>query len=441
MKNLDDKIRRQRQAKNRNDWFLNQFKAAQTDKLRYYALTENEMNEIKDFWAPYDFAVQNDMRNQWVFSRASGVFDPSYIGFGTQLYILNSFWNHFSYTYIRNKNNMPYVFYGIKTPETIVCNNYGFYQDCERNLLSFDEASTLIMQALKEEKELVIKPSAEGEGYGVGFICSEITENDVKALFLQYKKDFIVQKIIKNHESISVFKSDCLNTFRMSSLSWRGKLYYNGAVLRIGVQGRVDNASRGGVFIRVYDDGALADYAMDEFGNRYYEHPVSKIPFKGHRICGFEKVISLCKKVHGQVPQQRVLSLDAVLDENGDAVLVETNSPGGTQLLQLYGINPYHNRSIASEIFDIYLRDNYYILNEADKYIYREYGDHIDIVKYVGCGMIEEIPVQIDGKQVRTILDNAFADSSIRAIKINKDIVFNKQAFAGKNKSIIIEQY
>ena len=55
--------------------------------------------------------------------------------------------------------------------------------------------------------------------------------------------------------------------------------------------------------------------------------------------------------------------------------------------------------------------------------------------------MIEEIPVQIDGKQVRTILDNAFADSSIRAIKINKDIVFNKQAFAGKNKSIIIEQY
>lgn len=101
MKNLDDKIRRQRQAKNRNDWFLNQFKAAQTDKLRYYALTENEMNEIKDFWAPYDFAVQNDMRNQWVFSRASGVFDPSYIGFGTQLYILNSFWNHFSYTYRR----------------------------------------------------------------------------------------------------------------------------------------------------------------------------------------------------------------------------------------------------------------------------------------------------------------------------------------------------
>lgn len=211
--------------------------------------------------------------------------------------------------------------------------------------------------------------------------------------------------------------------------------------MRIGVQGRVDNASRGGVFIRVYDDGTLADFAMDEFGNRYYEHPVSKIPFKGHRISSFEKAISLCKKVHGQVPQQRVLSLDVVLDENGDAVLVETNSPGVTQLLQLYGINPYHNKSIASEIFDIYLRDNYYILNEDDKYIYREYGDHIDIVKYVGCGMIEEIPVQIDGKQVRTILDNAFADSSIRAIKINKDIVFNKQAFAGKNKSIIIEQY
>lgn len=57
----------------------------------------------------------------------------------------------------------------------------------------------------------------------MGFICSENTENDVKALFLQYKKDFILQKIIKNHESISVFKSDCLNTFRMSWM-WYNKV-------------------------------------------------------------------------------------------------------------------------------------------------------------------------------------------------------------------------
>lgn len=438
---LDDKLVRRNKAISRNNWFISHYRVALGDSEKYYPLTTTELQQIKDFWEPYEYAIQNNDKLQWIFSRASGIFDPSYIGFGTQLNLLNTFWNHYSYTYCRNKINMPFVFKDIRCPETVVSNNYGFFQDADRNLITFADAVQRTIDILKDEPELLIKPSQEGEGVGVDFISNKATTQEIKALFIKYKKDFIIQKVLKNHISISELYSRSLNTFRMSSLSWKGQLSYNGSCLRIGQNARVDNAARGGLFIRVNNDGSLNDYALDEVGNIYWEHPVTKIPFKNRVIPNFDKVINLCLKVHGQIPQQRILSLDVALEESGEPVLVETNSPGGCELLQLSGINPYHNSTTAKEIFDIYLKESFYVLYQNDDFIFREFADHVSIVKYKGSKLLCEIPEMIADKPVWKIYDNAFQNTLTKMVVISAKITTEPHTFDNGRKQIVVEKY
>lgn len=437
--NVDGRVLRQRRAFARNEWFVNHFQEAKTNGEIYYPLSPNEKKEIADFWDPYGFAIKNNEKIQWIFSRASGIFDPSYMGFGTQFFLLNTFWNHYSYTYCRSKINMPFVFCGIKCPATVVCNNYGFYQDAHRDMISLDQALLLTLNALKDEPELLIKPSQEGEGVGINFIKTGTDRETIKKLFLSYSKDFIVQKVVKNHKSISDFYSGSLNTFRVSSLSWKGVLYYNGAVLRIGQAGRVDNAMRGGVFVRVNQDGTLGNYALNEQGNVFYEHPVSKIKFEGYKIPGFQKVIDFCKKIHGQIPQQRILSLDIALDDSGEPILIETNSPGGTDLLQFSGINAYHNRTLAKEIFDEYLKKKFFILNRSGDYTFREFDDHVSIVKYNGSKLLCEVPDTLAGKPVLKIYDNAFQGTLVKMVVMSSKIISDPHAFDNGNKQIVVE--
>lgn len=441
IKNVDGKVKRELSARRRNAWFINQYTEAETDKEKYYPLSAEERKEIASFWAPYEWAHKNDERNQWLFSRASGRFDPSYIGFGTQRFMLVAFWNHPSYDYCRNKNNAPYVFPGIKFPETVLCNNYGYFQDKDRKLLSLEEAVAIVFSTLqKRQKELVIKPSAEGCGEGVGFLDPEMSVEGIADVLKRYKSDFIIQKLVKNHKSISELYPDSLNTFRVSSLQWKGKVYYNGAVLRVGCGERVDNAARGGIFLRVFDDGRLSDYAMNEQGHVFYEHPITKVKFKGRKIPNFNLVIEIARKAHEQLPQQRVLSLDVALDQHGAPIVIETNSPGGVELLEMFGINIYHNKEIAKEIFDEYLRECYFHLNDDGEFEYREFADHVSIVKYKGNRTICKIPnVLGGGKPVTRLYKDVFKDTPVQAVEISRQIFVEEGAFVSNGKELVVE--
>ena len=85
--------------KNRDVWLIDGLKEIPKRKL-----TDEEVEEVRSFWEPYEFAYKNDYRQQEMFTAISGVFDPSYFGFGMQRYLLTPFWNHPSIKYIAEKD-------------------------------------------------------------------------------------------------------------------------------------------------------------------------------------------------------------------------------------------------------------------------------------------------------------------------------------------------
>ena len=441
MELLDDKIIRQKQARQRDEWFFDHFAEAKRDWQRFYTLTEEEEKAILDFWKPYEFAVHNDMRNQWTFSRASGKFDPSYIGFGTQLYLLNSFWNHHSFSFFRDRINQPYLFSAVKTPERIVYNQYGFFHDASQRLLSLEEAARIVKEALIKNADLELQYNQERneltEKFEVNASETEIIEALQKA-----GKDFVIQKSIIDHDSLSMLCHGAKFKIQLSSLSWHGQLYYNGAILQMskGLDGFewVKNQT---MVCRIHSDGALEEKAIDRNGCTYYGHPVSGVQFADVRLPDFERVIAACERIHGQMPQQRMLLIDFTIDRQGGIVLREINSPGNAETLQLCGINPYHDIDTAKEIFDVYLKEKFFVLNQNSDFIFREFSDHVSIIKYKGLSTVCEIPETLQGKSVWRIYGGAFSGSQIRAVKLKKTIATEADTFKGIKGNVIIDRY
>lgn len=115
-------------ARRRDMWYVNNLTDLQSDVV----VTEEQIREIEEFWQPYEFAYKNDVNIQLAFYKQSGVFDPSYIGFGLQRYSLNRFWNNETFSTFRNKNFSKLLFPFVKTPTDFIANNYGIYWDGEK---------------------------------------------------------------------------------------------------------------------------------------------------------------------------------------------------------------------------------------------------------------------------------------------------------------------
>ncbi len=101
--------------------------------------------------------------------------------------------------------------------------------------------------------------------------------------------------------------------------------------LRIGVHGsRADNLSSGGFYCGMDDDGRLCGIGALDDGNIAYQHPDNGYYFKDIKLTYIEKAEELIKKAHGIMGHCRIASWDIAIDENADAVLIETNLALGT---------------------------------------------------------------------------------------------------------------
>ena len=98
----------------------------------------------------------------------------------------------------------------------------------------------------------------------------------------------------------------------------------------------VDNASAGGIFIGIKDNGELRQYAMNKNGKRYYRHPDTNILFDGYKLELYNKIHEAAIKVHSAIPQIGIANWDFTLNEKGSVVLIEANLDfGGIWVFQM----------------------------------------------------------------------------------------------------------
>lgn len=394
---------------------------------------EEKLQIIKDFWKPYEFAYKNNPMTQMAFYNQSGNFDPSYVGFGQQVHTLVRFWNNESFSTFRNKNFSRLLFPFLKHVKCYISCSYGNYFDENYSILTREEAIARICEILKREKELILKPTLDsGSGSSIIFITENDSKANISSKISKLEPHFVCQEVLKNHES---FKTGCnaLNTIRVCTLNYNNKINYVGAVFRMSIGKRVDNWDAGGILCAVNKDGSLGNFAISGNGTRYNEHP-SGFKFKDHKLFKGSDIMDTAIKCHQRIPQQKYISWDFTVDEGGDIVFIEMNSPGGSELLHSVGINSYINKDIAKEIFDEYI----YLYKASFDWDYRENAHYVLLMKYQGIKNIVKVPDEIGGKPVKMVLMSAFDDANVKKVILPKNVQMNTTKLT--EKKIVIER-
>jgi len=146
----------------------------------------------------------------------------------------------------------------------------------------------------------------------------------------------IVQEVIKQDNRMAVYSQNSLNTLRIVTMLTKNEsIIIPAAIMRCGIgESYVDNWSAGGVGVGIdCETGQLKKHAYDKYGNRYAEHPTSKVVFEDFCIPEWPNVVETAIKIQKAFPYYRILGIDIALQENGIPVLIEIN--GNPDLLMM----------------------------------------------------------------------------------------------------------
>lgn len=235
-----------------------------------------------------------------------------------------------------NKNTLSIFARGmnVKMPQNIVVCNNGFYYDGYMNKISEEESLTLVNNIGK----VFIKKTTDTCGGNGCFIADfvdgvdRISNMTTTQLLASLGTDFCLQEILVCHESIRKIYPNSVNTFRVISYIMENKVYFCPVIMRMGRGGSVmDNASAGGIFIAVDNDGTLHKTAFTEYGEPFNVHPDTQIVFEGQKIEHLDKIFEVAEKMQLAIPQVRVVNWDFTINQDGEPILIEANMKNGTQ--------------------------------------------------------------------------------------------------------------
>lgn len=203
------------------------------------------------------------------------------------------------------------------------------YFDNDKQVYTEDE----FINMLADVGEVIIKPTQDtNSGNGVQLLdvhnCIDTRTNlALDEIINGYQgKPFQVQQRVINHESIRKLYPHALNTFRIITYIWKGKVYHCPVTLKIGRDGNfLDNVHAGGMFIHVNDDGVLYDTAYTEFQITFTSHPDTGTVFKGYQIPYVRELIKTAKIMHLNSPNVSCVSWDLAIDHQDKFILVEAN--------------------------------------------------------------------------------------------------------------------
>lgn len=215
-------------------------------------------------------------------------------------------------------------------PQTYMRRISGIYYDADYQLI--ENPAGVYDTCCSNLDGFVIKPTVgSSSGSGV-MVCKKGVMPGFKDVNEGNKGDFIIQELLKQHASLSVFNPSSINTLRM--LVYRSPIDENAYVLncalRVGKKGsQVDNAHAGGLLIGVTEDGKLRDFAVDQYGNKYQQVNDTVLKDACWEIPDYENLKEFACKIANCIMHHRLLALDIAVceGENGNVkpVCVEYN--------------------------------------------------------------------------------------------------------------------
>lgn len=204
---------------------------------------------------------------------------------------------------------------------------------------SYIDLSTCSFKEFKEfildKDKIIVKPINECGGKGI-----EVIEIDKNKLKNEYNVLKIYNKIVKNNQilveeyinqnsKLSNIYSKSVNSLRiLTFIDDTGTVRIMNSILKIGNNGNVDNFSSGGMYTFVNNEGIVYVPAIDEKGNIYSKHPVTKENILGFHIPNYELVLPFVTELALVVPEVRYVGWDIVITEDGILVIEGNEYPG-----------------------------------------------------------------------------------------------------------------
>lgn len=220
-----------------------------------------------------------------------------------------------------DKNLYNLYFPNTNMPETLVRNMNGIYLDCQYRMITEEEAVNLVINS---DKEVVIKPTIGSyKGIGVKLIpSSTITE-----YLREYKKNFIIQKRVKQHPTFAALNESSTNVVRITTALVNGRVYPLSPTIRVGDVGRfVDQGGPREFCIGIDETGHLKETGLATKSGIQHE---SKMPngycFGGTVLPGFEEMKQLVIDLHPRLAYFPLIGWDLLTDEHNKVVLIECN--------------------------------------------------------------------------------------------------------------------
>lgn len=296
-------------------------------------LTNAQENEIVEYYKRMTGMKISTLDHEYLYSR-TGIYTKDYIPLAFfQSELIGRLNRMDLYDAYSDKNLDDVLLPSVKHPHYYLKNINGYYY-FEGRAVSKEEAIEQCMNL----GEVIIKPSLSYKGTGVRKLHVEDGKTDwdgksLNEVFNDYKKDFLIQEAVRQHDQMSALNPTSVNTLRMATYRSGMEVLLVYAVVRIGRKGQViDNQSAGGISVVIRPDGTLGKYAFGSAGDDMIEKTDTGIVLEGYEVPSYEKSVETVKRLHYSLPLFDLVGWDISIDEEGEPVLIEWNGrPGPSQ--------------------------------------------------------------------------------------------------------------
>ena len=252
--------------------------------------------------------------------------------FEFEFYLLN---NKERSTYITSNINNNIIKKYNDSKFNYIFDNKAIFNDKFKDFLKRDyinlENATLedFVSFVNGKDKIVVKPLSECGGKGVQAI-SIGKKSNLEKIFnsLIKNKQYLVEDYIKQCKQLNSLYSKSVNTLRILTFYKNGKVYILKSILKIGNGGSVDNFSNGGMYTFLNDEGVVYVPAVDEQGNIYQTHPISKKKIVGFKVSRYNEVVDFVKEIGKVVPKVRYVGWDIAITSKGPVVVEGNNFSG-----------------------------------------------------------------------------------------------------------------
>ena len=205
-------------------------------------------------------------------------------------------------------------------PLIIIVNNLTY--DGNYQIINIEKAKSILNEF---DSEVVIKKDAGLSGKAVNFMHSKSIDPG-KWLGTG---SYIIQPVVKQHESISKIYPHSVNTIRvMTYMDSNSNVNISCIVFRVGSNlSRLDNVATGGRLLALDSNGQSSSHAYNNIGTAFEtHHPDTGFCYKDISIPSIDSIKDFCIEAHYKYPYVGIVGWDVYLDEFTKPKLIEWNA-------------------------------------------------------------------------------------------------------------------